>query len=571
MTSLTTYRHSVLILILMAVTLLGSLPGLSSMQVIDRDEARFAQASIQMRDSGDYVNIRFHDRERHKKPVGIYWLQTASLKLFSSPQKRDIWVHRLPSVLAGLLAVIGLYWSGLILYNKQGAFIAALLFSTSFLLIFESHMAKTDAALCAASVWAFGAILRLRAPQQSATHSRAGLILWVALGCGVILKGPILPAIVITAWITIIIWEMKLEKNHSPWATIFNPLGLCLFGLIVIPWYIMIYKATGGTFFSTAISSDLTPKLTGSQETHGGLPGYYALTMFVTLWPAAIFLLSSLAYGLKAAKASNDTSLNPSYARWLLAWIIPFWIILELTPTKLPHYVLPLFPAIALLMAGAVMDMNRHKSFPKTRYMGALIFFIVSASLIFIVAGADAYYGENNLWVYGLAVIILLLALMAMVWACQGHIIRSLVGTILTGLGLSIPTYAQIMPNLNRLRIAPNIAATIQQHNEALSRNDEVLIRSSHFTEPSLVYYHRGQVLFGDKADDYNKYPAQAGQIWIIDAKITDSAARLKVIQDIATYNEMCLSTLGDFAGMNYSNGNEVDIRLYTIKDCKNN
>ena len=568
MRSLTTYRHSVLILILMAITLLGSLPGLSNMQVIDRDEARFAQASVQMRDSGDYVNIRFHDRERHKKPVGIYWLQTASLKLFSSPEKRDIWVHRLPSVLAGLLAVIGVYWSGLILYNKPGAFIAALLFSTSFLLIFESHIAKTDAALCAASVWALGAILRLRDPQHSATHSRAGLILWVALGCGIILKGPILPAIIISAWITIAIWEKKLEKSRTSWTTIFNPIGLCLFGLIVIPWYVMIYKATGGAFFGTAISSDLTPKLTGGQETHGGLPGYYALTIFVTLWPAAIFLLSSIAYGFKAAKASSETYLNSSPARWLLAWVIPFWIILEFTPTKLPHYVLPLFPAIALLIAGAAMDMSRHKSFPKTRYIGALIFFIVSASLVFVVAGADAYYGENNLWVYGLAVIILLLALMTMVWTCQGHIIRSLVGATLTGLGLSIPTYAQILPNLNRLRIAPNIAASIQQHNGAFSRNDGVLIRSPHFTEPSLIYHLGTQVLLGGKADDYKKYPLQAGQIWIIDTKMDDSATRLQLMQDISIYNEMCLSTLGEFTGMNYSKGNEVDLKIYTIKDC---
>ena len=79
-------RHSLMIIALILLTLLGSLPGLSTLQVTDRDEARYAQASLQMRDSGDYVNIRFHDRDRHKKPAGIYWLQTASLKMFSSPE-----------------------------------------------------------------------------------------------------------------------------------------------------------------------------------------------------------------------------------------------------------------------------------------------------------------------------------------------------------------------------------------------------------------------------------------------------------------------------------------------------
>jgi len=82
-------RHALIVIALIVLTLIGSLPGLSSMQAIDRDEARYAQASVQMRDSGDYVNIRFHDRERHKKPAGIYWLQTLSLKAFSTPQSRS--------------------------------------------------------------------------------------------------------------------------------------------------------------------------------------------------------------------------------------------------------------------------------------------------------------------------------------------------------------------------------------------------------------------------------------------------------------------------------------------------
>ncbi|MEP6342318.1 MAG: glycosyltransferase family 39 protein [Maricaulaceae bacterium] len=572
MKPLNTYRHSVLIFILMAITLLGSLPGLSSLQVIDRDEARFAQASVQMRDSGDYVNIRFHDRDRHKKPAGVYWLQTASLKLFSSPEKRDIWVHRLPSVIAGLLSVIGLYWAGLTLYGRRGAFIGALLLGTSLLFIFESHIAKTDAALCAAAVWTLGAILRLRDPQCSKTQFRDGLILWTALGCAVIVKGPILPAIVSVAWLTILIWERKLDKTTPNWSVAFNPLGICLFGLIVLPWYIMIHKATGGTFLGAAISGDLTPKLTGGQESHGVPPGFYILTVFVTFWPAALFLLTAFAYGFKATKGAdadvNAEAIKPAQSRWLLAWIIPFWLILELVPTKLTHYVLPLFPAIALLMAGAIIEISAHKSFGKTRIIGAVIFFMISASLVFTIAGADAFYGQSNIWMYGLAIFILILALLTTVWACQGRIMRSLTCATLTGLGLSIPTYAQVMPNLDRFRIAPNIEAQLAKENISLPRNGGPLIRSPHFTEPSLIYHLGTNVLLGQKADNYPRYPVQPEQIWIIDEQKPDSETRSKALKDLAAYNGMCLSAIGKVSGVNYSNGDDVDLKLYTISDC---
>ena len=580
MRPLSSYRHSVLVLILMLITLLGSLPGLSGLQVIDRDEARYAQASVQMRDSGDYVNIRFHDRDRHKKPAGIYWLQTASLNLFSSPEKRDIWVHRLPSVLAGLLAVIGLYWAGLTIYGRKGAFIAALLLSTSFLLIFESHIAKTDAALCAASVWTLGALLKLRDPQYSAAHPQIGIILWVALGCGVILKGPILPAIALTTLITLFVWERQHETIRPSWRVFFSPLGLCCFGLLVLPWYIMIAKATDGAFLTTAVTSDLAPKLTGGQEKHGGLPGYYVLTIFVTFWPAALFLLSGFAYGFKALKTTPKTDLKTDLktdqhkplvsdkARFLLAWIIPFWIILELTPTKLPHYILPLFPAIALLIAGAIMDMSAYKNYRKTRSIGALIFFIVSAALAFVVAGGEALYGNDHIWVYVVAVVILLLALCTTVWVFQGHIKRGVTGMILTGLGLSIPTYAHVMPQLDRLRIAPKIATTIEAHNLKLPRNGGALIRSPHFTEPSLIYYLGDNVLLGDKANDYDRYPAQSEHIWIIDEEKSESDALLTALTNLATYNEKCLSSLGSVSGLNYSKGDDVDLQIYTIKDC---
>src|SRR6201997_5495272 len=92
--------------VLLVVALLGFLPGFFSIPPIDRDEARFAQATKQMVESGDYIDIRFQDEVRYKKPVGIYWMQAAVVKSASSlgfpGALTTIWLYRIPSLVGAI-------------------------------------------------------------------------------------------------------------------------------------------------------------------------------------------------------------------------------------------------------------------------------------------------------------------------------------------------------------------------------------------------------------------------------------------------------------------------------------
>ncbi|MEO5368352.1 MAG: hypothetical protein H7831_18740, partial [Magnetococcus sp. WYHC-3] len=90
-------------LVLTLLVLALALPGLRELPVTDRDEARYAQASKQMVESGDYVQIRFLEEARNKKPAGIYWLHTLSVRLTGI--KDEIWPYRLVSVAGAWLAV----------------------------------------------------------------------------------------------------------------------------------------------------------------------------------------------------------------------------------------------------------------------------------------------------------------------------------------------------------------------------------------------------------------------------------------------------------------------------------
>src|SRR5438093_13692153 len=102
--------HARAAMVLLVVALLGFLPGFFSIPPIDRDEARFAQATKQMVEIGDYVDIRFQDEVRYKKPVGIYWLQAGFVNAASAiagPEAhRKIWIYRLPSLIGAVGSVL---------------------------------------------------------------------------------------------------------------------------------------------------------------------------------------------------------------------------------------------------------------------------------------------------------------------------------------------------------------------------------------------------------------------------------------------------------------------------------
>src|SRR5690606_30270389 len=109
------------------------------------------------------------------------------------------------------------------------------------------------------------------------------------------------------------------------------------------PWLVAVQRATDGAFLREALGSDFFAKAAGGEESHGLPPGFYLLLVTVTFWPGS--MLAGWALG-----ESWRNRVEPA-VRFLLAWLVPSWILFELVPTKLPHYVLPLYPALALLTA----------------------------------------------------------------------------------------------------------------------------------------------------------------------------------------------------------------------------
>jgi 4-amino-4-deoxy-L-arabinose transferase-like glycosyltransferase len=333
---------------LIVLSLVAFLPGFFQIPPVDRDEARFAQASKQMVETGDYVDIRFQDEVRYKKPIGIYWLQAAAVKTAEaigvSHARTTIWLYRLPSLAGAIAAVVLTYWAALAFVSRRAALLAALMMASSVLLGVEARLAKTDAVLLMTSVAAMGAMARIYLTTRRLPGMPIGwtqpAILWTALAAGVLVKGPlILMFVALTALV------LSIADRNIRWLAALRPLpGVAWMLLLVLPWFLAIVLKSGDSFFEQALGHDMLSKVTSGQEAHGAPPGYYFLLFWATFWPGAVLA------GL-AAPMVWQARREPG-AQFLLAWLIPSWLVFEAVMTKLPHYVLPLYPAIAILIAG---------------------------------------------------------------------------------------------------------------------------------------------------------------------------------------------------------------------------
>ena len=335
---------------LLLVCLLGFLPGIFQIPPVDRDEAYFAQATKQMIETGDYVDIRYQDDVRYRKPVGIYWLQAGVVNtataLGLANARTTIWLYRMPSLFGAIGAVLLTYWCALAFVSRRGALLAALMMASCTMLGAEARLAKTDAVLLFTVVAAMSALARVYLASRATDEARPGLtllaIFWTALAGGILIKGPLILMIVGLAAAT-----LSIIDRSARWLLALRPIpGLIWLFLLVLPWFIAIYARVGSQFLVASVGEDMLAKVASPQETHGAPPGLYVLLFFATFFPAS--MLAGLAAPAVWAVRRQAA------ARFLLAWLVPSWIIFELVVTKLPHYVMPLFPAIAILIAGAI-------------------------------------------------------------------------------------------------------------------------------------------------------------------------------------------------------------------------
>jgi 4-amino-4-deoxy-L-arabinose transferase-like glycosyltransferase len=483
------HRRAAMVLAVFA--LIAFLPGFFQIPPVDRDEARFAQASKQMLETGEYVDIRFQQETRYKKPVGIYWLQAAAVKsaeMLGLPRARTtIWLYRIPSLLAATGAVLLTYWAALAFVTRRSALLAALMMASSILLGVEARLAKTDATLLFMSVAAMGAMARIYLTTRRQPELPIGwtlpAIFWTAVAGGVMLKGPLILMFVGLPAVT-----LSIADRSARWLKALRPfIGIAWMIALVLPWLIAIVSRAGDSFFAESLGHDMLSKVTSGQEAHGAPPGYYLLLYWVTFWPGAILTGAAAPTVWKARREPG--------ARFLLAWLIPSWLVFEAVMTKLPHYVLPLYPVIAILIAGIVESGDLAKARWLVRgTVGWFLFTLVVAIVAvvgFIVIGRDLGLAA---WPFAAA------AMISGLFAWRLYEIdgaeRSLLRGMMASVFIAFAVYAITIPGLPALFPSALVADELR----ASGCLEPQVASTTAYQEPSLVFLAGTETRFTDGA-----------------------------------------------------------------------
>jgi 4-amino-4-deoxy-L-arabinose transferase-like glycosyltransferase len=464
--------HLVNLLVLAFVTLALLAPGISSLPLTDRDEALYVQASHQMLETGNWVDIRFQEEPRYKKPVGIYWIQAATAELSGYAANAPLWIYRLPSLLGAVLTVLFTYGIGATLGTKRAGLFAGLLSASTMLLGFEARIAKTDAMLCATVLAAEFALARAYVDPARARSFPRNALFWTAMGIGILIKGPIT---VLVAGLTLLAISAK-ERSTMLWRSLSPVKGIVWMLLLALPWLIAIGWISGGSFFTQAVGRDMLGKVASGQESHGAPPGVHLLVALGTFWPLSV--LAPLAL-VQAWKSRREPAIF-----FLIAWALPGWIVFEAVATKLPNYVLPFMPALAVLIA-LLLDSGTLGT-ARRGWRVSVAFIAVGALLVgFGLNIAFLIYQGYASW-QGLvgAVVVACLGFMASRLLSAGRLRSGLAVTVAASGGLMLLGYVILLPAARQIWLSDDLAEAVA----TVRRCDSPAISVVGYGEPSTVF-----------------------------------------------------------------------------------
>jgi 4-amino-4-deoxy-L-arabinose transferase-like glycosyltransferase len=316
------------------------LPGTAALPLLDRDEPRFATATREMMDRGDWVVPTFNGQNRFDKPILIYWLMRAGYAVVGVGELGA----RLPSVFAALALVLLTAWVGRRWLGGACGWLGGAGLATCLQMFIHGRLALADMVMvmCVGLAQIALGELLLGADDNAAetgARRRWRWILWIALGLGFLAKGPIAWAVPL---VTALLFRWVFMRRPLPWVRLGAGWGLVVMFVLIASWGVPALVRTHGEFFKVGVGKHVVDRGLEGFNGRAYSPFFYLATAPVSLFPW-IALLPVVFTGLRRRW-------SPPVA-WLLSWATAPYLIFTCYSTQLPHYVLPAFPAVFLLIA----------------------------------------------------------------------------------------------------------------------------------------------------------------------------------------------------------------------------
>ncbi len=502
-------RRRMTLLVLAAACLY--LVGNDRIALWDRDEPRYAQTSRQMLQSGDWVVPHFLDDIRTAKPVFIYWCQAAAMRVMGD----TAFAARFPSAMGMTLVLIvfgAAVWRGI---GPVHALWSVLILSTCFLIISAAKMCLTDAVLllwitlaqtCVFVIYhgsGVGQGTRLAVADRGVggasrllvsrgARAWTPLVLWISVGLAGLTKGPVVLGVMGTTLIVLAVFDVGRQWRSGRawldavwwWRRLRPMLGLLVVAVIVGPWLYLVAKRAPH-FIGQSVTHEIWQRMHTGLEQHKGPPGFYVLTLMGMFMPWSLILPAAVVLAWQNRSLSD--------VRFSLAAAIGPWIMFELIQTKLPHYLLPIYPPLALLCADLLVRVLRRETqlLRPDFFVGVAVW---GLAVIFI--GALPWLAMRS-FVQLPWTAMIVLGGWCVIWAISVFILfyYRRVGAAAGAMAAGMAVFTTLLcgwylPQASFLKLPETLAAVLREH-RAIQPGDQMMID---YKEPSLAFYQGGTI-----------------------------------------------------------------------------
>lgn len=352
------------------------LPGLGSFGVIDPSEAYYSETGREMLEKNEWITPLLNYEPWYEKPALAYWLIAISYKLLGVSE----FAARLPSALLGVALVLFLYAFTRRFLRRRAALLSALILLSSPLYQVVGHLSLTDMPFTSCVSVALFSLLGL-------LNSKSRIFFWLAyvsLGLAALAKGPL--ALMLAG----LVMGGFLFTYKSTWAERWqsvrdlNPFkGLLVVALVAVPWYVAVCTATKGAFAKEFFLKQNFGRAAGTAD-HKFPPWFYIPYLFGGAAPWTILLLGAPKVLLKGATRRATVSRRATLVKFAAVWAALVYVVLSLVPSKLPTYILPVWPALAILFGTTFDTIARLNRGRILRWTGPTLAVVGLAALVVI-------------------------------------------------------------------------------------------------------------------------------------------------------------------------------------------
>ncbi|MGE3181339.1 MAG: ArnT family glycosyltransferase, partial [Phycisphaerae bacterium] len=509
--------------------------------LVDRDEGWYAQVAREMATTGDWVLPTYQGQPWLGKPPLLYWMAAPVVSVAGRSEA----ALRLIPLLAMTISVQLVATLGARLFNRRTALVAAIAFATATMPAILGRLFITDALLLA---FVLAAALLMEAISRHGTTVVRAIWLGILIGLGILTKGPpiLLYVLGILAALLISRCDRQWAKDIRFWTWV--PIACLLF----VPWYAAVAARAADTLWSQLFVYEFFARFTAPAHGHVGPPGYYFVTSlggwlpWTPLIPGAVFA------------AWRTRRRHPALAFCFWWFAIP-WLILELVPGKLPHYVLPCYAPIAL-MFGSLWDVGVDRAISVHQRRALYAWFVMpvlgGTALLALLTGAtwraDVPLSLPPLGTALTATILILggIAGMRSIAKTRLHQAFSFCMVMTTAFWLCLGT--TVLPFYEPQRLSRKIANAV---NQVAQKRDQIVAVG--YDEPTLFFYldHPAKSMTQTKFSQRFSGPGADGE-HVVAILSTSGAAELR--QNQGTHDRW--KEVARISGLNYVNGRTVEV-----------